>query len=336
MRWTLGDLAQAGELTLHGDPDRVVTGVATLREAHAGQLSFLANTKYRGALAHTQAAAVVLPASLADSAPCDVLLSDNPYLAFARLARLLHPLPVFRGGIHPAATIARQARLGPQVRVEAGAVIDARARLARGVVVGAGSYIGPDVRLGPGTVLAPRVTVHAGTRIGRGCRIHSGVVIGSDGFGMAADGDGRWEKVPQLAGVRIGDDVEIGANTTIDRGALEDTVIEDGVKLDNLIQVAHGVRIGAHTVIAGCVGISGSTRIGRHCQIAGGVGFVGHLNICDHVTVTGMSMVTRSIGQPGVYSGVPAREHSVWRRNIVHFQRLDSWFRRLRRLERKT
>lgn len=335
MRWTLGDLARAGGLTLRGDPDRVISGVATLHQAQAGQLSFLANTKYRGALAHTQAAAVVLPASLAGAAPCDVLLSDNPYLAFARLARLLHPSPRPRGGIHPDASVDRRARLGPQVRIEAGAVIEARTQLARGVVVGAGSYVGPGARLGPGTVLAPRVTVHSGTRIGRGCRIHSGAVIGSDGFGMAADGEGRWEKVPQLAGVCIGDDVEIGANTTIDRGALEDTVIEDGVKLDNLIQVAHGVRIGAHTVIAGCVGISGSTRIGRHCQIAGGVGFVGHLVICDHVTVTGMSMVTRSIGQPGVYSGVPAREHSVWRRNIVHFQRLDGWFRRLRRLERK-
>lgn len=336
MRWTLGDLARAGGLTLRGEPDRVITGVATLHRARAGQLSFLANTKYRGALAHTQAAAVVVPAGLADEAPCDVLLSDNPYLAFARLARVLHPLPAVRGGVHPTASIDRRARLGPQVRVEAGAVIGARAHLARGVVVGAGSYIGPGVRLGPGTVLAPRVTVHAGARIGRRCHIQSGAVIGGDGFGMAADDEGRWEKVPQLAGVRIGDDVEVGANTTIDRGALEDTVIEDGVKLDNLIQVAHGVRIGAHTVVAGCVGISGSTHIGRHCQIAGGVGFVGHLVICDHVTVTGMSMVTRSIGEPGVYSGVPAREHSVWRRNIVHFQRLDGWFRRLRQLERKT
>lgn len=336
MRWTLGDLARAGGLTLRGEPDRVITGVATLHRARAGQLSFLANTKYRGALAHTQAAAVVVPAGLADEASCDVLLSDNPYLAFARLARVLHPLPAVRGGVHPTASIDRRARLGPQVRVEAGAVIGARAHLARGVVVGAGSYIGPGVRLGPGTVLAPRVTVHAGARIGRRCHIQSGAVIGGDGFGMAADDEGRWEKVPQLAGVRIGDDVEVGANTTIDRGALEDTVIEDGVKLDNLIQVAHGVRIGAHTVVAGCVGISGSTHIGRHCQIAGGVGFVGHLVICDHVTVTGMSMVTRSIGEPGVYSGVPAREHSVWRRNIVHFQRLDGWFRRLRQLERKT
>ncbi|HEX2797457.1 MAG TPA: UDP-3-O-(3-hydroxymyristoyl)glucosamine N-acyltransferase, partial [Immundisolibacter sp.] len=212
-------------------------------------------------------------------------------------------------------------------------VIEAGAQVGDGVQIGSGCHVGEGVVVGAGSRLAPRVTLLAGTQIGARCVIHPGAVLGADGFGLAND-HGVWVKVPQLGRVVVGDDVEIGANTTIDRGALDDTVIGNGVKLDNLIQVAHGVRIGDHTAIAACVGISGSTVIGRHCVIAGGVGFVGHLEICDHVTVTGMSMVAQSITRPGVYSGIPAEQARRWRRNISRFHQLDELARRLLRLER--
>lgn len=228
------------------------------------------------------------------------LIADNPYLAFARAAALLHPASPLAPGVDPTARIHADARLGQNVQVQAQAVIEASVQVGDGAQIGAGCYLGEGVVVGAGSRLAPRVTLLAGTQIGARCLIHPGAVLGADGFGLAND-RGVWIKVPQLGRVVVGDDVEIGANTTIDRGALDDTLIGNGVKLDNLIQVAHGVRIGDHTAIAACVGISGSTVIGRHCVIGGGVGFVGHLEICDGVTVTGMSMVAQSISRPGVY-----------------------------------
>jgi len=329
----LRELAARLGADFDGDGERELDGVATLAAAGSGQLSFFANRRYRRQLGATAAGAVVLaPADRALFAGA-ALLSDNPYLTFARASALLHPTPALPPGVHPQASVHDTAQLGADVRVEAGTVIEAGARVGARVVIGAGCYVGEDVHVGADTRLAPRVTLLAGTQLGARCVIHPGAVLGADGFGLAND-RGAWVKVPQLGRVVVGDDVEIGANTTIDRGALDDTVIGNGVKLDNLIQVAHGVRIGDHTAIAACVGISGSTVIGRHCVIGGGVGFVGHLEICDRVTVTGMSMVAQSISRPGVYSGIPAEEARRWRRNIGRFHQLDELARRLLRLER--
>ena len=329
----LRELAARLGVAFDGDGERELDGVATLATAGPRQLSFFANRRYRRQLTDSAAGAVVLAPADRELFPGAVLLSDNPYLTFARAAAALHPAPQPAPGIHPQASVHAQARLGEGVRVEAGAVIEAGARLGARVVVGAGSYVGEDVAIGDDTCLSPHVTLLAGTRLGARCLLHPGAVLGADGFGLAND-RGVWVKVPQLGRVVVGDDVEIGANTTIDRGALDDTVIGNGVKLDNLIQVAHGVRIGDHTAIAACVGISGSTVIGRHCVIGGGVGFVGHLDICDGVTITGMSMVAQSITRPGVYSGIPADEARRWRRNIGRFHQLDELARRLQRLER--
>ena len=329
----LRELAARLCVAFDGDGERELDGVATLAKAGSRQLSFFANRRYRRQLTASAAGAVVLAPADRELFPGAVLLSENPYLTFARAAAVLHPAPQPAPGIHPQASVHPQAQLGEGVRVEAGAVIEAGARIGARVVIGAGSYVGEDVIIGDDTRLSPRVTLLAGTHLGARCLIHPGAVLGADGFGLAND-RGVWVKVPQLGRVVVGDDVEIGANTTIDRGALDDTVIGNGVKLDNLIQVAHGVRIGDHTAIAACVGISGSTVIGRHCVIGGGVGFVGHLDICDGVTITGMSMVAQSITRPGVYSGIPAEEARRWRRNIGRFHQLDELARRLQRLER--
>lgn len=324
---TLGELARILDVELIGPAAHVVSGVATLPRAGASDLTFLANQQYRKYLAATAAGVVVLTADDAPDCPVPCLVSDNPYLAYARAAELLVPADRAASGISPAANVAPDAALGADVTLEAGAVIGAGARLGAGVQVGAGAVVESGVQVGADTRLHANVTLRHGVTVGQRCIVHPGAVIGADGFGLAPDA-GRWRKVPQVGGVTIGDDVEIGANTTIDRGAIEDTVIEDGVKLDNLIQVAHGVRIGAHTAIAACVGISGSTVIGKRCTIAGGVGFVGHLTVADDVHITGMSMVTRSISRPGVYSGIPAEPNESWRRNIVWFRRLDQLARR--------
>lgn len=329
----LSELAQRVGGSIEGDGDRELHGVATLANAGPSQLSFFVNRRYRRQLAETGAGAVVLAPADRELFAGSRLIADNPYLAFARAAAVLHPAPLPAPGVDPTATIHPHARLGQGVAVQAHAVIEGGVRLGDGVQIGAGCYLGEGVVVGAGTRLAPRVTLLAGTQVGARCLIHPGAVLGADGFGLAND-RGMWVKVPQLGRVVVGDDVEIGANTTIDRGALDDTVIGNGVKLDNLIQVAHGVRIGDHTAVAACVGISGSTVIGRHCVIGGGVGFVGHLEICDRVTVTGMSMVAQSITRPGVYSGIPAEETRRWRRNIGRFHQLDELARRLTRLER--
>ena len=334
MGLTLGELAQQLGVELRGDPAVRLSGVATLRGARAGELSFLANPRYRKQLATTRASAVVLAQADAPHCPVATLVANNPYACYARAARLLYPQAALTPGIHPTAVV------GPQARVDASASIGAHCVVEAGAVIGPRVYLGPRCLIGAGVSidadsrLLAAVTVLAAARIGRRVVLHPGVVIGSDGFGMAWDDD-HWEKVPQLGSVRIADDVDIGANTTVDRGSLDDTVIEAGVKIDNQVQVAHNVVIGAHTAIAGCVGISGSARIGRHCTLAGGVGVVGHLEICDHVQVTGMSMVTRSIRQPGTYSaGTPLMPNAQWRRNAVTMKHLDALARRIRALEK--
>lgn len=334
---TLGEIATLIHARLQGgDPATAITGVAPLHRAQAGQLSFLAHARYRPFLATTLASAVILSTEEASHCPAPALVVANPQVAYAQAAALFEPHPQIVAGIHPTACVhptanlAADAWIGPYAVVEAGAVIGA------GVWVGPHCVIGEYAEIGADTRLIARVTVCHRVRLGQRVLVHPGAVIGSDGFGLALDEAGRWLKIPQLGRVLIGDDVEIGANTTIDRGALEDTVIEEGVKLDNQIQVAHNVRIGAHSALAGCVGIAGSARIGRHCMLGGGVGVAGHLEIADGVQVTGMSLVTKSIAQPGIYSsGLAVEPNRLWNKISARLRRLDDVFRRLAILEKK-
>lgn len=335
MSLALGELAQRIGGRLRGDPDCVIGSVASLQRAGQGAISFLANRTYRKYLRATRASAVIMEAAFADECPTATITVADPYLAYARAATLLSSPLAARRGVHPSAVIgagcevAPSAWVGPHCLIEEGAAIGAGTQLLGGCFIGRGSRIGGDC------VLHARVVVGHGVTIGRRVMLHPGAVIGSDGFGLA-DEHGRWLKVPQLGGVSIGDDVEIGAGSTIDRGALDDTLIGEGVKLDNQVHIAHNVQVGAHTAIAACVGISGSTRIGRHCRIGGGAGILGHLEITDHVVITAMTLVTRSITRPGVYSsGVPAQENALWNRNAARLRRLDKLARRMRMSGRK-
>jgi len=319
----LGDLAVRFGLELRGEPSLRVSRVATLSHAQPGTLSFLANPKYRRQLESTRATAVLVAAQNAASCRVAALVDPNPYLAYARIAAVLHPEAPAAPGIHPSAVVSPKARVAPSASVAALAVIEDDAQVDDWVLVGPGSIVQHGARIGADSRLIARVTVCAGVRIGQRCILHPGAVVGADGFGFAPDA-GTWLKVPQIGSVQIGDDVEIGANTTIDRGAIDDTLVEQGVKLDNQIQVGHNVTIGAHTAVAGCVGISGSTTIGRRCMIGGGVGIAGHLTIADDVVVTGCSLVSASIREAGSYSsGMPAVQTRLWRRMVAHLRRLD-------------
>jgi UDP-3-O-[3-hydroxymyristoyl] glucosamine N-acyltransferase len=328
---TLRDIVErlGGEAV--GEVASPLTGVATLDSAGPGHLTFLANPKYRSRLATTRAGAVIVSPADRAAAPGPCIVAANPYAYYARAVSLFHPARAPRPGIHPSAIVDPAARVDGSAEVGPRAVIGAGAVVAAGAVIGAGSVLGENVRIGEGTRLHANVTLYDGCSLGARCIVHSGAVIGADGFGQAPDG-GKWVKIPQVGAVRIGDDVEVGANTTIDRGALDDTVIEDGVKIDNQVQVGHNVRIGAHTVIAGCVGIAGSTNIGRHCMIGGAAGFTGHLSVCDGVVVSAMTLVTKSITAPGTYtSGSPMMPHADWLRNTAHLRRLDALAGKLRR-----
>lgn len=323
MSYTLAELASRLGLQLDGDPQRVIDTLATLEDAGPTALSFFANPRYRPQLRQTAAAAVILrPADRADC-PVDCLYAAQPQLAFARVAELFvheNPPPA---GIHPSAVIDPSARIDPSAAVGPFVQIGPRSIIAARSQIGAGSVIGPDCQVGADCQLVARVTLVTRVRLGERVLIHPGAVIGADGFGLVPDQQG-WRKVPQLGGVLIGDDCEIGANTTIDRGALGDTVLEQDVRLDNQIQIGHNVHIGAHTAMAGCSAAAGSARIGRHCLIGGGAGVLGHLELCDRVTITAMSLVTHSIKQPGEYSsGVPLMENRRWRRAAVRFKQLD-------------
>ncbi|MDE2252433.1 MAG: UDP-3-O-(3-hydroxymyristoyl)glucosamine N-acyltransferase [Gammaproteobacteria bacterium] len=334
MGLTLGELAVRFGCELRGDPAVIVERVGTLAEAGPGELAFLANPQYRSLLAGTRATAVVLDATNAAACPVAALVHSNPYARYAHIAAILHPQAPPAAGIDARALVDRGARVAASASVGPGAIIGPRSVIGERAEIGPGCVIGADVQVGADCRLHARVTLESGTVLGARVCLQSGAVVGSDGFGFAREGAG-WTKVPQLGRVRIGDDVEIGANTTIDRGAIGDTVIDAGVKLDNQIQVAHNVQIGEHTVIAACTGISGSTRIGARCMIAGAVGIVGHLDICDDVVVTGLSMVSHSISMPGVYSGgIPAAPAALWRRVVGRFKRLDALAGRVTRLER--
>jgi UDP-3-O-[3-hydroxymyristoyl] glucosamine N-acyltransferase len=326
--FSLGELAVRFGLTLRGEPSLTVRSVATLARANSGSLSFLANSHYRRQLQATHATAVLLTPADESQCPVAALIDPNPYLAYARIAELMHPEAIATPGIDPTAAVARKARIAASASIGPLAVIEDDAEIGERVRIGPGCIVRHGARVGADSTLVSQVNLYPGVTLGQRCILHAGAVIGADGFGFAQNGE-KWVKVPQLGSVRIGDDVEIGANTSIDRGAIDDTIVEDGVKLDNQIQVGHNVTIGAHTAIAACTGISGSTTIGRRCMIGGGVGFAGHLTIADDVVLTGFSLVTASINKSGSYSsGIPVMETRLWRRIVAHVRRLDGKERR--------
>lgn len=336
MSLSLGELAVRFGCELRGDPDVRVDSIAPLSSAHAGAVTFLANPRHRPELASTQATVVVLDAKSAAACPVAALVAANPHATFARIAVLLYPRPAAPGGVHPSAVVAADARIDPTAHVGAfvcvgsGVVVGARAMIGPHSIIEEGVEIAEDVRL------VARVTLCHHVKIGARTVVKPGAVIGGDGFGFAKDGE-RLLPVPQVGSVIIGPDCEIGANTTVDRGAILDTVLEEGVKLDNQIQIGHNCIIGAHTAMAACVGLSGSVTVGKRCMIGGMAGIVGHLSICDDVAVTGLTMVSHSITKPGVYSGgIPAEEARTWRRLIGRFKRLDVLARRLAAVERAT
>lgn len=329
-------LADRFALGLRGDGGTQVTGVGTLAAAGPGQLAFLANSKYRSQLADSQASVVVLRQEDADNASGTVLIAKDPYSAFAKMAALFEHKPARPPGVHPSAVIADDARIGNNVHIGPFVCIGARSVIGDGAVIGPHCVIGEDCEVGAGSELIARVTLVVRVRLGQRVLIHPGAVLGADGFGLAMEA-GRWLKVPQLGGVVIGDDCEIGANTTIDRGALEDTVLEEDVRLDNQIQIGHNVRIGAHSAMAGCSAAAGSARIGRYCLIGGAAGVLGHLEICDKVVVTAMSLVTHSITEPGEYSsGTPLTDNRTWRKNAARFKQLDALARRVLAADKDT
>ncbi len=333
--FTLAALAAHIGAQFDSSDDKIIIGIKGLHDASPSHISFYTNRAYRKALKQTQAAAVILaPRDQADC-PVAALIMDNPYLGYAKAATLFQELQPFQAHIHPTAIIDPSAKISPNVRIDANVVIDANTQLDDFVHISAGCVIGKDVQIGEKTLIYPNVTLYDGITIGKNVIIHAGAVIGADGFGLAHSSEG-WVKIPQLGSVEIGDDVEIGANTTIDRGALGNTVIGNGAKLDNQIQVAHNVHIGEHTAIAGCVGIAGSTKIGKRCLIGGGVGIAGHLEIADDVHLTGGTVVLQSIENAGVYSsGTPLQSNKDWHKNYLRFKDLDDMMRRLRRLEKQ-
>ncbi|MCA1715014.1 MAG: UDP-3-O-(3-hydroxymyristoyl)glucosamine N-acyltransferase [Gammaproteobacteria bacterium] len=327
--FSAAELAERFGLVLRGDANARVANVATLARAGERDLAFLANPRYRSQLAGSDAGIVVLRPEDADGHRGTMLIADDPYAAFARLATLFEPRTGVVPGVHASAVIDASAQVHPDAQVGAFVSIGARTVVHAGAVLGPGCAIGEDCSIGEGCELGARVILVTRVRLGRRVQIHAGAVLGADGFGLAMDG-GRWLKVPQLGGVVVGDDCEIGANTTIDRGALDDTVLEDDVRLDNQIQIGHNVHIGAHTAMAGCSAVAGSARIGRYCLIGGGAGVLGHLELCDRVVVTAMSLVTHSIREPGEYSsGTPLMDNRSWRRSAARFKQLDALARRL-------
>jgi UDP-3-O-[3-hydroxymyristoyl] glucosamine N-acyltransferase len=321
---TAAALADRFGLILRGDGTRRIDGVATLVRAQAHQLAFLANPRYRSQLADSGAGLVVMREEDADDYAGDALIAKDPYVAFAKIATLFEHPPAVAAGIHASAAIDPGAEISPEARIGPFVSIGPRSRVEAGAVIGPGCVIGEDCVVGAGTELVARVTLVRRVRLGCRVLIHPGAVLGADGFGLAME-HGHWLKVPQLGGVLVGDDCEIGANTTIDRGALDDTVLEEDVRLDNQIQIGHNVRIGAHSAMAGCSAVAGSATIGRYCLIGGGAGILGHLEVCDRVVITAMSLVTSAIREPGEYSsGTPLMDNRSWRKSAARFKQLDA------------
>ena len=334
--FSLRELARRFGGEIVGDPGFEVRGVASLESAAPDRLAFLANARFLPQLKATRAGAVIVGPAARGATQLPRIVCANPQAYFARVSALFNPPLPARPGVHPSAVVDGSARIAGDAEIGACAVIERGADIGAGCAIGAGCFIGEGAVIGAGTRLYPNVTVYRGCVIGERGILHSGVVIGADGFGLALD-EGRWVKVPQAGRVVIGNDVEIGANTTVDRGALDDTVIEEGVKLDNQIQVAHNVRIGAHTAIAACTGIAGSAKIGRHCRIGGASGIAGHITIADNVEISTYTLITKSIDRPGTYTGAYAFEpHRDWLRNAAQLRHLAELAQRVRKLEKKS
>ena len=333
-QYTLSQLAEIVAGTVVGDGECLIEGVQTLQEAKKGTISFLANPAYEKFLENTNASAVILSEGSADKCPSNSLVVQNPYLAYAKLSHYFNYELSDVNGIHSSAVVHDLADVDSSASIAANAVIEKGALIAANVVIGAGCFVGENSVISQDTRLFANVSVYHGVMIGQRCIIHSGAVIGADGFGIAPSPDG-WSKIAQIGGVVVGDDVEIGANTTIDRGALDNTEIKNGVKLDNQIQIAHNVIVGENSAIAACTGIAGSTRVGKNCIFGGGSGIAGHLDIADHVHLTGMTLVSKSIKNPGVYSsGTAVEPNSTWRKNAVRFRQLDNIANRIKKLEK--
>jgi len=333
--YTLQQLADFLSAELHGDGNFKVAAVATLEKAGSSDLSFIANSKYQKYLSDTQAGAVLMAPADQVLYEGNALVIDNPYLAYARVSQLFVPSSESLKGIASSAVIAKSAEIAKTASIAHGVVIGERSVVGEGVVVGPNTVVGDDCLIGAESVLKANVTLYTDVQVGKNCLIHSGAVLGADGFGFANE-KGDWVKIAQLGGVRVGNNVEIGAGTTIDRGALEHTIISDGVILDNQIQIAHNVIIGEKTAIAGCTAVAGSTKIGAGCTVAGACGITGHLNIAAGTHITAMSLVTKSIAEPGVYSsGTGMLPNKQWKKNVVRFRQLDDLARRIKSVEDK-
>ncbi|MBI1991539.1 MAG: UDP-3-O-(3-hydroxymyristoyl)glucosamine N-acyltransferase [Betaproteobacteria bacterium] len=329
----LGELVKRLGGELIGDADVRIHQVATLESAGPTDITFLTQSRFLPQLGRTQAGAVILGPETRDASGLPRIISANPYAYFASVSALLNPPAVVEPGIHESAVVDKSARVAASASIGACAVIGRHARVADHAIVGPGCFIGEGASIGTGSRLHANVAVYHDCRIGARCIVHAGAVVGSDGFGIAKE-DGVWKKIPQIGRALIGDDVEIGANTTIDRGALDDTVIEDGVKLDNQIHIAHNVRIGAHTAIAACVGIAGSAKIGRNCALGGASMIYGHITLADNVNVSAGTLIMKSLEKPGTYTGVyPFSSHQRWLRNAAHLRQLDDLAKRVRELE---
>lgn len=332
--FSLGWIAEQLDAELQGDPEKQITHIAPLPEAGIGAISFLANPKYKSFLADTRASAVLISSEHASECPVDCIICKDSYLSYARISHLFSVREGECIGTHPQAWVESPELLADEVSIGPLAVIRQGARIGSGCVIYAGSYIGKNVEIGRDVIVYPNVTIMDNTIVGDRCIFQAGATIGGDGFGFAKGPDG-WEKISQLGRVVIGDDVEIGSGSTVDCGALGDTVIESGVKIDNQIQIAHNVKIGQNTAIASGAAIAGSAKIGKNCTVAGMVGIVGHIEICDGVHITGKTMISRSITKPGVYSsGLHALPDSQWKKNQARFRDLDSLARRVRKIEK--
>ena len=332
--YKLGELAKLLDVKLDGDSQCEIHGLGTLSNAGPGQLSFLSNPAYVDQLADCKASAIIVEEKFVEACPTNKLISPAPYVCFARATHLFDNAPIPEASIHPSANIHPTAQLGESIAVGANAVIEAEVKIGNGSMIGPGAFVGEKVSIGAGCRIHNGVTLYHNVHIGADVIIHAGAVIGADGFGFAFDGT-KSIKICQLGSVIIGDDVEIGAGTTIDRGAIEDTIIERGVKIDNQVQIAHNCKIGEHTVICGCTAIAGSVTIGKYCVMGGASAAVGHITIVDKVLISAMSLVSQSITEPGMYSsGTGHMKTAIWKRNIVRFQQLDSIAKRLKQVEK--
>lgn len=330
----LGELAAQFGCELIGDPEARVSSIAPLASALSGTISFFANKAYRDQLRATAATAVLIRAADVEDCPVNALIAEDPYLAYARIATVLHPSAALVAGVHSSAVVAPSATVAASAQLAANCVIEDDAVIAEHVYVGPGVVVGPRCTVGRASRLQANATLVQDVDIGERCIVHQGVVVGSDGFGNA-QGPSGWVKVPQIGGVRIGNDVEIGANSAIDRGAIDDTVLENGVRIDNLVHIAHNVRIGEHTAMAAFSGVSGSSVIGKRCMVAGMAGIVGHVTICDDVIVGGKAVISKDVKEPGYYSGTfIAEKDKDWKRKVAHFKRLEGLVKRVRELEK--